>query len=70
MVFSRDIHGKLYDKREEFNFSIVNFPYLCSNLLSLPVFDVVYVLYMYVYIYIYAGACSKNDHVLVEASYL
>ena len=67
MIFSRDINRKLYDRREEFNFFIVNFPYLCSNLPSSPVFDVVYVLYVYIY---------TLEHVLqmiiflVEASYL
>lgn len=30
---------KLYDKRDDFNFPIVNFPYLCNNIPS-PVCDV------------------------------
>ena len=35
-----DINGKLttqlYDKRDDFSFSIVNFPYLCSNIPPSP----------------------------------
>jgi hypothetical protein len=36
VVLKLDTNGKLstqlYDKRDDFNFSIVNFPYLCSNI--------------------------------------
>jgi hypothetical protein len=36
VLLKLDINGKittqLYDKRDDFNFSIVNFPYLCSNI--------------------------------------
>ena len=31
---------RLYDKRDDFNFSIVNFPYLCSNIPSSPAYGV------------------------------
>ena len=31
---------KLYDKRDDFNFSIVNFPYLCSNIPTSPAYGV------------------------------
>ena len=38
ILLNRDINGKLttelYEKRNEFKFSIVNFPYLCSNIPS------------------------------------
>ena len=30
----------VYDKRDSFNFSIVNFPYLCSNIPSKPAYGV------------------------------
>ena len=37
-------HGKLvtffFDKRDNFNFSIVNFPFLCSNIPSAPAYGV------------------------------
>lgn len=28
--------NKIYDKRDDLNFSILNFPYLCSNMPSIP----------------------------------
>ena len=31
---------KLYDKRDDFNFSIVNFPYICSNIPSGPAYGI------------------------------
>jgi hypothetical protein len=31
---------QLYDKRGDFNFSIVNFPYLCSNIPISPAYSV------------------------------
>ena len=31
---------KLYDKRDDFNFPIVNFPFLCSNIPSSPAYGV------------------------------
>jgi hypothetical protein len=31
---------KLYDKRDDFNFTIVNFPYICSNTLLSPAYGV------------------------------
>jgi len=39
--FEHDINGtlttKLYDKRDDFNFTIVNYPFLDSNIPSSPV---------------------------------
>jgi hypothetical protein len=39
-----DKNGKmttqLYDKRDDFNFSIVNFPYMCSNIPASPAYGV------------------------------
>ena len=34
------LHTKLYDKRDDFNFEIINFPYLCSNIPSAPAYGV------------------------------
>ena len=31
---------KLYDKRDDFNFDIVNFPFLCNNILQSPAYGV------------------------------
>ena len=53
------ILSNLYDKRDDFIFSIVNFPYLCSNIPSSPVYGV------YVSQLIrYARACSAYDQFL------
>ena len=40
--FDRDnaLCYKLYDKRDDFNFDIVNFPFLCSNIPSSPAYGV------------------------------
>ena len=34
------LRTKLYDKRDDFNFPIVNFPFLCSNIPAAPVYGV------------------------------
>ena len=34
------LRTKLYDKRDEFNFPIVNFPFICSNILATPAYRV------------------------------
>ena len=31
---------KLYDKRDEISFKIVNFPFICGNILSAPAYSV------------------------------
>ena len=63
ILLNIDINGKLttqlYDKRDDFSFSIVNFPYLCSNIPSSPAYGV------YVSQLIrYARACSAYDQFL------
>jgi hypothetical protein len=44
VLLKLDTNGKittqLYDKRNDFNFSIVNFPYLCSNIPASPAYGV------------------------------
>jgi hypothetical protein len=34
------IRTKLYDKRDDFNFPIVNFPFICSNIPAAPAYGV------------------------------
>ena len=34
------IRTKLYDKRDDLNFLIVNFPFICSNILATPAYGV------------------------------
>ena len=31
---------KIYDKRDDFNFAIVNFPFICSNIPAAPAYGV------------------------------
>ena len=44
ILLNIDINGKLttqlYDKRDDISFSILNFPYLCSNIPSSPAYGV------------------------------
>ena len=41
-----DVRTKLYDKRDDFNIPIVNFPFICSNIAATPAYGV------YIYIYL------------------
>jgi hypothetical protein len=34
------LRTKLYDKRDDFNFLIVNFPFICSNIPAVPAYGV------------------------------
>ena len=34
------IRTKLYDKRDDFNFPIMNFPFICSNIRAAPAYGV------------------------------
>jgi hypothetical protein len=69
VLLKLDTNGKittqLYDKRDDFNFSIVNFPYLCSNTLASPAYGV----YTSKLIR-YARACSTYDQFLVRGNLL
>ena len=40
MIFFYRPQVTLYDKRDDFNFDIVNFPFLCSNILQSPAYGV------------------------------
>jgi hypothetical protein len=62
------ITAQLYDKkqkRDDFNFSILNFPYLCSNVPASPAYDV-YISQFFRY----ARACLTFDQSLVRGSLL
>jgi hypothetical protein len=64
-----DSNGKtttqLYDKRNDFIFSIVNFPYLCGNIPASPAYGV------YISQLIgYARACLTYNQLLVRGSLL
>ena len=52
------LRTKHYNKRDDFNFSIVNFPFICSNIPAAPAYGI----YIYIYIYQmirYARACGS-----------
>ena len=36
------LRTNLYDKRDSFNFPIVNFPFICSNIPSAPAYGIAY----------------------------
>jgi hypothetical protein len=69
ILLKLDTNGKittqLYDKRNNFNFSIVNFPYLCSNIPASPAYGVYISQLMR-----YARASSTYDQFLVQGSLL
>ena len=59
------LHTKLYDKRDDFNFPIVNFPFLDSNIPSSPAYGV------YISQLIrYARACSSYKDFLARCKTL
>jgi hypothetical protein len=66
VMLKLDTNGKLrtqlYDKRDDFNFSIVNIPFLCSNIPISPAYGV------YISQLIrYARACSTYDQFLIPS---
>jgi hypothetical protein len=53
---------KLYDKRDDFNFPIVNFPFTCSNIPAAPAYGV----YL-AHLIRYSRACgSCHDFLLIK----
>ena len=60
-----DLSTKIYDKRDDFNFAIVNFPFLSSNIPASPTYGV----YMSQLIR-YSRACSKYQDFLARCSLL
>jgi hypothetical protein len=71
ILLKLDTNGKimtqLYDKRDDFKFSIVNFPYLCSNtcIPASPTYGVFISQFIR-----YARACFTDDQFLVRGSLL
>ena len=69
ILLEKDTNGnlttKLYDKRDDFNFSIVNFPYLCSNIPSSPAYGV-----FISQLIRYARACSTYEQFLKRGKLL
>jgi hypothetical protein len=53
------LRRKLYDKRDDFNVPIVNFPFICSNFLTAPAYGV-YIPHMIRY----SGACCSYQDFL------
>ena len=56
---------RLYDKRDDFGFPIVNFPYLSSNILESPTYGVIVSQLIR-----YARGCSKYNYFLFRGSIL
>ena len=48
------LRTKLYDKRDDFNFPIVNFPFRCSNIPAAPIYRV-----YFSQLIRYSGACGS-----------
>ena len=61
----RKLTTKLYDKRDDFDFSIVNFPHLSSNIPQSPAYGV-YISQMIRY----ARACSTYEHFIYRGKLL
>ena len=60
-----NLHTRLYDKRDDFDFPIVNFPHLCSNIPSSPAYGV------YISQLIrYSRACSVYDDFVARSRLL
>ena len=66
ILLSFDVNGhlntSLYDKRDDFNFHITNFPFLSSNIPSSPAYGV-----FVSQLIRYARACSKYDGFVIRA---
>ena len=59
------LHTQLYDKRDDFNYTIINFPHLSSNILSSPAYGI------YISQLIrYSRACSHYKDFLGRAKLL
>jgi hypothetical protein len=57
---SGQISTKIYDKRDDFNFKIINFPNMCSNIPASPAYGI------YISQLIrYARACSNYSDVFI-----
>ena len=56
------LRTSLYDKRDDFNFHITNFPFLSSNILSSPAYDV-----LTSHLIPYAKACPSYEGFILRA---
>jgi hypothetical protein len=56
-VYDGKLTTQLYNKRDDFNFAIVNFPYTCSNIPLSPSYGSVYIFQLIRY----ARTCSTYD---------
>lgn len=56
------LNTSLYDKRDDFNFNITNFPFMCSNIPSSPAYGV-----FISQLIRYARACSKYEDFVLRA---
>ena len=59
------LHTSLYDKRDDFNFHITNFPFLSSNIPSSPAYGV-----SISQLIRYARACSSYEFLFLRAEHL
>jgi hypothetical protein len=59
LFFRGRLRTKLYDKRDDFNFPIVNFPFICSNIPAGPAYAV-YISQML----LYSRACGSYQDFL------
>ena len=59
------LHSFIYDKPDDFNFHITNFPFLCSNIPASPVYDV-----FISRLIRYARACSSYECFILRTTRL
>ena len=64
LLIGRDgqLHTSIYDKRDDFNFHITNFPFLSSNIPSSPAYGI-----FISQLIRYAGACSSDECFILRA---
>ena len=60
-----ELHTSIYDKRDDFNFHITNFPFLSSNIPTLPAYDVFISLLIR-----YSQACFSYGYFILRATRL
>ena len=53
------LRKKLYHKRDDFNFPIVNFPFICSNIPAAPAYRV----HLYIYLSLYSDTKILSKYV-------
>jgi hypothetical protein len=48
---SGQLSTKIYDKRDDFNFKIINFPNMCSNIPASPAYGVFDIINFFIFIH-------------------